>query len=174
VAIYRGTLEYIPQKSRNKTYTSDEQLHPIGRGIYHGIKFKVESLDGERIAQMSRCTGSETWRGVDPWNNWVSVKEHAGRYYGALNGHLPLHLQLLFKMKLINEDGTFVQYWLALALATIPENSGNLDPILKCQQMRNVPAAVTLQAFSVGNILSCAHIVPEIATSRTIGDRRNA
>jgi hypothetical protein len=32
-------------------------------------------------------------------------------------------------MKLLNDDGAFDEYWLALALTTIPENSGNLDPV---------------------------------------------
>jgi len=49
--------------------------------------------------------------------------------YGALNVHLPWQLQRLFKIKLQNEVGAFVEYWLALELTTIPENPGNLDPV---------------------------------------------
>jgi len=68
-------------------------------------------------------------------------------------------LQRLFKIKLQNEDGAFVEYWLALVLTTIPENSGNLDPVSKFVQLRKAPAAVALQVFSVGNIVGCAHVI---------------
>jgi hypothetical protein len=62
VAIYRGTREFIKHKSRNKTYISDDQLNAMELCIYHGIKIQVECLDGERISQMCRCTGSQSWR----------------------------------------------------------------------------------------------------------------
>jgi hypothetical protein len=52
LAIYRGTRECIKQKSRNKPYISDEQLHAMEHCIYHGIEVQVEGLDGERISQM--------------------------------------------------------------------------------------------------------------------------
>ena len=82
-----------------------------------------------------------------------------------LNVHLPWQLQRLFKIKLLNEDGALVEYWLALALTTTPENSGNLDPVAKFLQARKAPAAVALQVFGVGNIVGCTYIIPEIATS---------
>ena len=71
MAIYSGTQEYIKRKSRNKTYISDEQLHSMELCIYHGIKIEVEGLEGERISQMCRCTGSQSWRGGDRRNDWV-------------------------------------------------------------------------------------------------------
>jgi len=76
-------------------------------------------------------------------------------------------------IKLLNEDGAFVEYWLALVLTTIPENSGNLDPISKIVHVRRALAAVALQVFSVGNIVGCAHIIPEIAGTSKTGDGRN-
>jgi hypothetical protein len=172
-AIYSGTLEFIKHKSRNKTYISDEQLHAMDLCIYNGFKVQVEGLQGECISQMYRCTGSQSWRGGDRWNDWVWVKQRPGRCYGALNGRLPWQLPQLFKIKLQNEDGAFVEYWLAMALTTIPENSGNLDPVSKFVQVRKAPAAGTLQVFSVGNIIGCAHVIPEIATSTRTGDGRN-
>jgi len=87
-----------------------------------------------------------------------------------LNGHLPWQLQRLFKIKLQNEDGAFIEYWLALALTTIPENLSNLDPVLKFVQVRKSPVVVALQVFSVGNIIGCAYIIPEISTSSKTGD----
>jgi hypothetical protein len=75
-------------------------------------------------------------------------------------------------MKLLNEDGAFVEYWLRLALTTIPENSGNLDPVLDVQ-VRKEPAAVALLVFSVGIIVGCTQIIPEIATCSKRRDRRN-
>jgi len=69
-AIHSGTPEFIQHKSRNKTYISDEQLHAMELCIYHGIKIHVEGLDGERISQMCRCTGSQSWRGGDRRNDW--------------------------------------------------------------------------------------------------------
>jgi hypothetical protein len=73
----------------------------------------------------------------------------------------------------VNKVGAFVEYWFALALSTLPENSGNLDPILKFAQGSKSPAAVALQVFTVGNIVRCVTIIPEIATSCKTGDRRN-
>jgi hypothetical protein len=103
----------------------------------------------------------------------VWLKQRPVKRYGALNGHLPWQLQRLFKIELQNEDGAFVGYWLALALTTIPENSGNLDPVSKFVRVRKAPAAVALQVFSVGNIVGCAHVIPETATSSKTGDGLN-
>ena len=101
------------------------------------------------------------------------VKQRPERCYGALNRRLPWQLQRLFKIKLLNEDGTYIEYWLALALTTIPENSGNLDPVSEFVQVRKAPATVALRAFSLGNIIGCAHGISEIATSSNLGDGRN-
>jgi hypothetical protein len=173
VTIYNGTREFPKHKSRNKTYISDEQLHAIELSIYHGIKVQVEGLDGERISQIYRCSGSQRWRRRDRRNEWVWVKQRRGRSYGALNGRLPWQLQRLFKIKLLNKAGTFVEYWLALALTAVPENSGSLDPVSKFVQLRNAPAAVALQVFSVGYIVGYAHVNPEIAPHSKTGDGRN-
>jgi hypothetical protein len=61
---------------------------------------------------------------------------------------------------------------LALVLTTIPENSGNLDPVSKFVQVRTALAAVALQVFSVGNIIDCRDVIAEIAT-RLTGDQQN-
>jgi hypothetical protein len=97
-------------------------------------------------------------------------KATPGEVYGALNRHLPWKLQPLFKIKLLNEDGAFIEYWLDLALTTIPENPGTLDPVSKFVQVRKEPAAVDLQVFTVGNIVGCAHVIPEITTSSKTRD----
>jgi len=173
LAIYWGTREFIKHNSCNKTYISDEQLHAMELCIYHGIKVQVEGLDGERISQMCPCTGSRSWHGGDRQNDGVWVKQRLGRCCSALNGRLPWQLQRLFKIKLLNKDGAFVEYWLALALTTISENLGNLDPVSEFVQLRKAPAAVALQVFRVGNTVGCAHAIPEIATSSKTGDRRN-
>ena len=76
-------------------------------------------------------------------------------------------------MKLLHENGAFVEYWLALALTTIPQNAGNLDLVSKFVQVRKALAAVALQVFSVGNIVGRAHVIPAIATSSKTGDGRN-
>jgi len=60
-----------------------------------------------------------------------------------------------------------------MALTTILKNSGNLDPVSKFIQVRKGPAAGALQVFSVGNIVGCEHVIPDIATSSKTGDRRN-
>jgi hypothetical protein len=141
--------------------------------IYHDIKVLVEGSDGERISQMCRCIGSQSWRRGNQRNDWVWVKQRPGRCYGALNGLLPWQLQQVFKIKLQNEDRAFVEYCKSLALTTIPENSGNLDPVSKFVHVRKAPAAVALQVFSMGNIVGCAHVIPEIATTSKTGDARN-
>jgi len=68
-------------------------------------------------------------------------------------------LQQLFKVKLLYEDGAFVEYWSALVLTTMSENSGNLDPVLRFVQVRKAPAAVALQVFSEAIIIGCEHII---------------
>ena len=141
--------------------------------IYHGIKVQVEGLEGERISKMCRCTGSQSWRRGDRRNHWVWVKQCLGRCYGTLNGCLPWQLQRLFKIKLQNKDGAFVEYWVALALTSISENSGNLDPVSKFVQVRKAPSAVALQDSSMGHLVGCAHVIPETASSSTTGDGRN-
>ena len=170
VAIYKGTLEFIKHKSHNKMYISDEQLHAMELSIYRGIKVPVEGLDGERISEMCRCTGSRSWRRGDRQTDWVWVQQRQGRCYGVLNGRRPWQLQRVFKIKLLNEDGSFFEYWLALALTTIPENSGNFDPVSKFVHFRKALAAIALQVFSMGTVVVSAQVIPEIATSSRTGD----
>jgi len=140
---------------------------------YLGIKVQVEGLEGERISQICRCTVSQSWRGGDRQNDWAWVTQCPGRWYGALNGRLSWQLQWLFKIKLLNEDGAFVENWLALALTTIPENLANLDRVSKFLHFRHPPVAVALQGVSMGTIVGCAHVIPQIASSTKTGDRRN-
>jgi len=103
VAIYSGTQELIQHKSRNKTSISDEQLHPMELCIYHCMKVQVEGVNVERISQMCRCAGNQSWRRWNQSNYWVWVKQSPGRCYGALNRCLPWQLQRLFKITLQNE-----------------------------------------------------------------------
>jgi len=77
------------------------------------------------------------------------------------------------KITLQNEDGAFIEFCSALALTTIPEYSGNLDPVSKFVQVRKAPAVIALQVFSVGNIVDCVHVIAQKATSSMIGDGRN-
>jgi hypothetical protein len=173
VVLYSGTWECMKHKSHHKTYISDELLHAMEHCIYHGIKVEVEGLDGERISQMCRCTASQSWHEGDQWNDWEWVKQPTVRCYGAVNGHLPWQLQRRFKIKLLNKDGAFIECWFALALTTISDKMSNLDPVSKFVQVRNAPAGVALQCFSVGNIIGCAHGNAEIATSSKTADRWN-
>jgi len=103
----------------------------------------------------------------------VSVKQCPETCYSPLNGHHLWQQQRLFIIKLQNEDGALIEYWLALALTTMTENSGNLDPVSKFVQETNAPAAVALLVFSVGNIIACAQVIPQIATSSNTADGRN-
>jgi len=141
--------------------------------INHTNKFQVEGLEGERISQMCRSTGSQSWRTGDRRNDWACVKKPPGRCYGPLNRRFPWQLRRLLKIKLLNEDGAFIEYWSALALTTIPENTGNMDPVSKLVQVRHTPAAIALHISSVGNIVVCAQAIPEIATSSKTGDECN-
>jgi hypothetical protein len=74
---------------------------------------------------------------------------------------------------LLNKDGASIGYWLAMVLTTIPENSGNMQSVTKLVQEWKVLAAVVLKFFSVGNIVICAHVIPEIKTSCKTGDTWN-
>ena len=126
--------------------------------MYHSIKGQVEGSEGEFIYQICRCTGSQSWQRWERQNERVWVKQRPGRCYGVLNGPLPWQLQQLFKIKLLNEDGAVIEYWLALALTTIPENSGNLDPVSQFVQVRKLLAAIALKVIKVGNIVGCASV----------------
>jgi len=173
VALYNGTWECMKQESHNKTYISDKQLHTMELCIYLGINVQLDGLDGECISQMCRYTGGQSWRRRHRRNDWVCEKLYTGSCYGALNGCLLWQLQRLFTIERLNEDGGFVEYWIAMVLTTIPEYSGNLDLILKFVEVRKAPGAYTFQVFSVGNIVGCAHVFPEITTSSTTRDGRN-
>ena len=129
VALYRGMRDCMKHMSCNTTSISDEQLHAIEIFIYHCIVVEVERLEGEHISQICRCTGNQIWHRGDRQNNWVWVEPPLGMCYATLSGCLPLQLQQLFKIKLLNEDGCFVEYYLALALTTICVNLANLNPI---------------------------------------------
>jgi len=173
VATFSGKREFIKHTSHNKTYMLEERPHTMELCIYHGIKVQVDGLEGECICQMCRCTGSQSWRGGDPQNDWVRVKQRPGRCYDALIGRLPWQPQRLIQLKLVNEDRAFVEYWSARVLTIIPENSVNLYPVLHFLLVRNAPAAVALQVFSVGYIVGHAHVIPQIATGIVTGDGRN-
>jgi hypothetical protein len=136
VGICGGTQVFIKHKSRNNTYILDEQLHAMQLCIYNGMDVQVEGFEGEHIASISRCTESQNWSRWDQRNNWVWVKQCPVRQCGVLNCRLPWQLRLPFKIKLLNKEGAFIEYWLALALTTMPENPGNLDPVSKFLQAR--------------------------------------
>jgi hypothetical protein len=54
-------------------------------------------------------------------------------------------------------------------LTTIPENLGKMDLICNIVQVRKALAAMALEVFSVGNLVGCVHIIPEIATRPQTG-----
>jgi hypothetical protein len=78
VTIYHGRREFLKHNSCNKMYISDEKLHAIELCIYHGFKVQVEGLDGERVAQIGRYTGSKISRGGYRRNHSVWVKQGPG------------------------------------------------------------------------------------------------
>jgi len=173
MAIYRGTWEYIKHISEKEMHTSDARLHPMERYIYHGTKVPVEGVEGEPISLICRCTESQSWPGWDRRNYCVWVLQRLGRCCGVLNGHLPWQLQRLFKIKLLNEDGAFVEYLLALELTTLPEHLDNLNSASKSEWLRQALAAVAFQGSGVLNIVGCVDVIPEIATNEKTGDGRN-
>jgi hypothetical protein len=90
----------------------------------------------------------------------------------VLNDRLSKQRVPLFKIKLLNKDGAFVEYWLALVLTTISDNSDHLDPFSQFVQVRKALTAGAFEVFSIGNIVGCALIIPKIATSCKAGDRQ--
>jgi hypothetical protein len=99
--------------------------------------------------------------------------QRLGRFNGTLNRQLPWQLQRVFTITLLNEDGAFVGYWLALELTIIPENPHNLDPVLKFVQVRIAPVSFALEAVIEGNVIICVHVIPEIATYSKTTECRN-
>jgi len=64
------------------------------------------------------------------------------------------------------------EYGVSLALTTIPENSGILDPVSKFVHVKNPLAGIALQHFKVGNNLGYPNVVPKRATSSRSDDSR--
>jgi len=95
----------------------------------------------------------------------LAHQDPAGRVFGRFWNRT----KLFFRSK----PGPLVGYPDPLLTLKIPENSGNLDPVSKFVQVGKAPAAIALQVVSVGNIVGCAHVIPEIATSSKTGDGRN-
>jgi hypothetical protein len=60
-----------------------------------------------------------------------------------------------------NYDRKYVEHWIALALTTIPENPGNLDPVSKFSQVRLAPPATIYKIFTAENIIGCARVISE-------------
>jgi len=173
MAIYSGTHEFIMHKSPNKTYMSDEQPHAMELCSHTGIIVSVEGLEGECLPQMCRCSGSLSGRGGDGRNERVWVMQCPGRCCGAQNGQLTWQLRQLVKVKVLNKTGAVVESRLSLAFTTIHQTWGDFDPVLKFVQVRIPPAAIALQDSSMGNIVSCVYIIPDIATRSETGDGRN-
>jgi len=157
--------ECIKNKNHTKTYISDEQLQTFELSNVNTTNVQCEDLDGEWISQMCRCRWWYSWRGGARGNAWLFVKQSLGRCYFALNGHLPCQMHWLFKIKLLNDHGAFIEYWLALPLPTIHASSGNLDPVSKDVEASTARAGVTLLFFSPGNVDGCLHIIPMIGNS---------
>jgi hypothetical protein len=171
-ALYNGVREIIKQRSSNGTYLSDDQLLAVELCVYHGVKVEVEDLNGDRQFQICRCTGNQPWRGRDRRNDWVWVKQRQGMVYGALQGRLPWKLLRLFKLKHRNEEGCEVENWLAFAQTTVPENSGHMDPVSTFVNVRLSPGSGGFRVVRVGNIVGCAHVIPQRSfTDKVTNDR---
>jgi len=173
VAINYCTQKSIKHEKCNKREVFDEQLHWMELCIYYSINVQVGGLDGKPVSHMCRCPGGQIWCGGNWRNDLVWVMQHSVRGYGAQNGRLPWQLQRLCEIRLLKEYRAFVEYCLALALTTRPQNSGNLNLISKFVPVRRAPAAVALQVFTMGIIVGCKHRIPVIASSRKTGDGRN-
>ena len=85
----------------------------------------------------------------------------------------PVATATTIQNKLLIKDEAFVEYWLALALTTIHENSGNLDPISQFVQVRKELSPVAVQVVSVGKIVGCRQVIAVIPTSGDTGDGTN-
>ena len=173
MVLYNGARDILKHQSCNMMYLSHEKQHAMELCIYHGIEVQGEGLKGEHISHVCQWIGSKSWCGGDQQNNSVWVNQSLGRYYSTLNWCLQWQLQWLFKIKILINYVTLLEYWLALALTTIPHNPGNLDTVSKLVQSSTALAAVVLQVVSMENIVSWEHTIPEIATSGMAGARRN-
>jgi hypothetical protein len=132
----------------------------------------VDDLNGEKKFQMCRCTGYQRWRGGNIRNDWVWVQQSLRKIYGSFNGRLPWQLQRLFKLNVYVAEGEYVEYSLALAGKTVPENSGNLEPVSKCAKVRLSAPENEFKIFNAGNIIGCAHVIPERACTDNIQNDR--
>ena len=161
-ALLNGTRDFLLRRLSKRDEILDEELRKAEICIYHAVKVVIDDMDGERKTQMCRCTGEKPWRGAQKRNDWVWVRQRPGPVYGALHGRLPCQLLRLFKMRFRNDSGCWVDHWMAFARTTVVENSGNIDPISKLAQVRVPPTSrAQYQVFSAGNIVGCAHLIPE-------------
>jgi hypothetical protein len=153
LAIFTGMQECFKHKNRDMPYILNDQQNAMELCIYHPIKVHVQGAKGEHISRMCSSTRHPCWWGGDQRNGKVWVMQRPGMCYGSLNWHLLWKLKCLCKIKLLAEDGGFVEYWLAQAYNTILESSGNFKPVSNCVQERYPLATISLQVFGVGNIL---------------------
>jgi len=66
-----------------------------------------------------------------------------------------------------------VEYWLAIILTTLPENSGNLDPLSKYVQVSTEPLANDLDVWSMQNIVDSKQRCQQIANRKQSADGRD-
>jgi hypothetical protein len=76
-------------------------------------------------------------------------------------------------MKLLNKNGAFGEYRLALEGPILTTIGGNLVTFWKFVNWRKAPAVTALLGFSMGNIVGCMHSIPDIATWSRKGERWN-
>jgi hypothetical protein len=92
--------------------------------------------------------------------------------YGALQGRLPWKILRLFKVKHRNDEGHEIENWLAFAQTTIPENGGHMDTVSSFINVRLPPPSAGFRVVSAGNIVGCAHVIPQRAfTDQEKNDR---
>jgi hypothetical protein len=138
--------------------------------VYHRSMVPVEGLEmWTHISNVSMYRKKQmARRGPTEWlrEGWARL----GTCCIALNGSLLCQQQEQWKIKLLNENGALVEYWLAVVLTTIPGNSGNVDPVSTFVETTKSPVAVALQVLKVVNIVSCVHVIPWITTSSMTRD----
>jgi len=84
----------------------------------------------------------------------------------------PVATAMTIQIILLNEDGAFIEYWLAWHSPQYLITRVTFIPS-RILQVRKSLAAIALQVCSMGSIFCCAHIIPEIATSSKTGDGQN-
>jgi len=107
----------------------------------------------------ARCTGALNFRSHGSRNDWVWVRAGMEDMYGALRGHLPAKLVVLFKIRDYRCEDRVRR--LAGDQFVSAVNSGRISDVHTLVTVQMKKDAREFTVVDIGTILGLAHLIPE-------------